>query len=334
MARRPAQKLVPSIDRFYTSANRARCLELIASEMGRLSIESHNLLPYQRELYEDLWQPLDEEALAQMLSYWDYNLDLLYQRKRGYAPNEPAKPRIDVYVEITSKGNLKAEWFPRGWNQWGPPADDFIGSDFARWRRAETRRSGYFTRPSNELFFLHGVEHALRTVDRPSRADDQPLVLFDHVLLQACHDVVIEMGIRLEPHFDVRMLTDVYVEWVPQGREEFASDAPPPLMKAWVIDRPEVRKESAERDELADLEARYGFSAEALLAAWRTELGRVRPSGPVPSPHTLAARLAKLMKMEGVKATTKGVERGVLLFRQYRAADCPDESEGRSADQS
>lgn len=326
MARRPAEKLVPTIDRFCTSANRARCLELIASEMGRLGIESHDLLPYQRTLYEDLWQPLDEEALAQMLSYWDYNLDLLYQRTRGHAPNEPARPRIDVYVEVTSKGNLKAEWFPRGWNQWGPPAEQLTSSDFARWRRAETRQAGYFTRPSNELFFLHGVEHALRTIDRPSRAEVQPLVLFDHVMLQACHDVVIEMGVRLEPHFDVRMLTDVYVEWSPQGREAFALDAPPPLMKAWVIERPEVRKENADREELADLEARHGFSADTLLAAWRIELERVRPSGPAPSPHTLAARLAKSMKQDGLSATPKGVERGLILLRQYRATSCPLES--------
>jgi hypothetical protein len=125
-----------------------------------LGWESQTLPPYQSSLLRDLADPLDEEALADMLAYWNYDLERLTTRGRGWHDGIPAKPQIDVVIELTSKGNLKAEWFPRGWNRYGIQFDS-IGFDFQYFYRAESRSSGYHSRPSNELFFLHDLEMVL-----------------------------------------------------------------------------------------------------------------------------------------------------------------------------
>src|SRR3546814_787919 len=147
---------------FSTHFDVEDCLMLVARYLGRAGLDVYRLPPFQQELISDLMQPLDEVSLSEMHNYWEYNLQQLVRRGRGYGPKGvPAKPRIDVLIELTSKGNLKAEWFPRGWGRWGAPLSETESSDFAWWMRHEHRSGSYDSRPSNELFFLHEVQQPL-----------------------------------------------------------------------------------------------------------------------------------------------------------------------------
>lgn len=289
----------------------------IARAMERAHLGEERLPPYQQSLFHDLANPLDEEALAEMLAYWEYDLDRLTKRGRGWREDVPGKPQIDVIVEITSKGNLKAEWFPRGWHRYGAQSAS-IGFDFPHFQRFEGRGSGYGTRPSNELFFLHDVESVLARIARAEEPlSTQPL---DHVLLSAAAQVVERLKERLSYHFAIRMLTDVFVEW-----EEDEDDAdprswrfPPPRIAKWTIEDPEERRRAAELLELEECEQRHGFSEAALIEARTAEEERTRPTGPAPSPHTLPDRLTRELKKRGLPATRKKVERALELIERHR----------------
>jgi hypothetical protein len=78
-------------------------------EIARIGGYADVLMPYQQKIFRDLWDPFDEWALAQMLNHWRLNLDALYSRSQKYSSNIAAKPRIDIDIELTTKGNLKAE---------------------------------------------------------------------------------------------------------------------------------------------------------------------------------------------------------------------------------
>lgn len=288
----------------------------MAKAMERAGWELDDLPPYQRTLFDDLCDPLDEEALAEMLSYWHFDLEKLFERGRqGWgAGRAPAKPQIDVWVEVTSKGNLKAEWLPRGASiHYTPP-----GSDFTWFYRQESRTVAYGGRPSNELFFLHDFNHAHGHINYPT---DLPTAALDTPLLAACAKVVERLKERLAYHFDVRMRTDVVVEW---GSGEQDSDEHPwwrfeDTLLTWEIVDPEERQKSQELEELADLEARLGFSEAALLEAKERLETRVKgATGPAPAPHTLSERLARELKKQGLPATKGKVERAMALIERHR----------------
>lgn len=324
MARKVSTTPGVSLDGFYQWFSRDRCLKLVARELGRLGIDEEELPPYQRELYRDLWSPLDEWALAEMLHYWTYDVESLLRRGQGYSRHVPAKPRIDVVVELTSKGNLKAEWFPTGWNRWGSDVAGQIGCDFQSWMRLDHRFQAYDSRPSNELFFIHSVDHAVGTIRHPRDWPSRTRVL-DQVFLRACSAVVEELKERLEHHFNVHMITDIFVDW--QEGEEDADPgswhSPPPTMVGWAIADPAEKLAEAERAELAAMEQSYGFSAEEMLSAWREELEHRRPTGPAPSPHTLMDRITRRLKAKGFSATRGQTQRSIELLRKHRAEDCP-----------
>src|SRR5690606_38722616 len=105
----------------------------------------HDLPEFQQRLYRDLHDPLDEQAIDELQEFWDWDLEKLYDRGRqGWGRGRaPDKPRIDVWIEVTSKGNLKGEWFPRDGGVHYAPKD----SDFPRFRRSEHRRGAFDSRP-------------------------------------------------------------------------------------------------------------------------------------------------------------------------------------------
>lgn len=302
-----------SLDRFHKYLGLDRCLQLIWWELGRLGVDVDDLPPYQREILEDLSSPIDEEAMADMLAYWEYDLPYLAERGRSWK-KIPAKPRIDVEVEITSKGNLKAEWFPRGFNRWGAPPGE-VDSDFLYWQRFESRGSGYYGRPSNELIFIHGVEHALITVRFNEREWAQPTRDLDHVLLHACGEVVGLLKDRLENHFDVRMLTDVFIEYTPEPDIKDRWDAPPPKIVDWELADPEQKQAEAEQAEIASMEDRIGVSAETLLAAW----GKVEAEAAGVGNADLYARTAKRLREAGHDIKRPAVERAMRLIKRHEA---------------
>ena len=315
--RRPADPVI-TLAGFYRHMDHERCMRWLARELGRLNIRSDELLPYQADLYNDLWNPLDEWTIAQMLRWWEFDLQRLVERGRGWDKQTPAKPQIDINLEVTSKGNFKAEWYPRGWLDRGwRRAGDTEGTDFRFFYPTDHRFVAFDSRPSNELFFIHDVEHALGTLS-PSSYDQRSIRLLDHVLLAACARVVENLKARLEPHFDVRMLTDVFVAW---DEEESPNswDVKNTRIARWEIDDPEARKAAAERVELAELEQRLGFTEKAFVDAWEIEsAGKKGATGPAPAPHTLRDRVARALKRAGFPATPTKVDRARYLIERHR----------------
>jgi hypothetical protein len=302
-----------SLSGFYRHFDVEECLCFFSVALAKAGLKENALHDYQQRLFSDLHEPLDEETLAGMLSYWEYDLSRLVDRGRRHAPQgAPAKPRIDVLVEITSKGNFKAEWFPHGASDNGSlPA----ASDFTWFRRYDHRGQAFDTRPSNELFFLRGAYSALAHLDAigPTRA-------LNHVLLSACAQTLGRLKARLDYHFDVRMLTDIFVEWEevddPEGDLGWRDTIP--LIKKWEIADPEERRREAEIEELECLEDRHGFSERALTTARDMVRGKARKSGPTPAEHTLPDRIAQELKRQGLSATKRSVERALYLLRCHR----------------
>lgn len=297
-----------TLDGFSRYASLEDCLKFIAVALDRVGLTEDDLTPYQQSLFRDLDDPLDEEALAAMLAWWRLDLNLLFERgkKQGYP--SPAKPRIDVRIEITSKGNLKSEWFPR--NLWEGSESS---SDFTYFSDSRNRHVAFDSRPANELFFIRGVDHAIITT---KIADHGRTRILDHVLLTACMRVIERLRSRLDCHFDVRMLTDVFVEW--DGEDGFGWDVVERGITKFEIDDPAARIRAAELEELNHLEERLGFSEGAIVAARDVVQKRKRPSGPPPAPHTLNERIAKELKANGFPATKGKVERALNLIERFR----------------
>lgn len=302
-----------TLDGFYRYFDIEECVAFMARAMERAGWAAEELPERQRTLYDDLHEPLDEEALADMLRYWLFDLEKLYTReRRGWGLGRaPAKPEIDVRVEVTSKGNFKAEWFPRRGSIHHVPSD----SDFVWFRRSENRGIAFTTRPSNELFFLHGLaatrQAALQQFDGPTAALNTPL-------LAACARVVERLKHRLDYHFSVRMCTDVAVEW---GESDEDGNDPWRTrceLVSWEIIDPEERTRLAELAELAELEDRAGFSEAALMEAKARLDDRIGKTGPTPAPHTLPERLARELKKQGLPATEGKVKRALSLIERHR----------------
>ncbi|MEV5020724.1 hypothetical protein MRBLMA1_000522 [Sphingobium sp. LMA1-1-1.1] len=305
----------PKFDLSHFSRHRSRIghLKLIWREMGRLGLERHDLAPYQSEMLRDLADGLDEETLAEMHNYWEYNTEQLFRRKRDrWGPDGiPAKPRIDVVLEMTSKGNFKAEWFPRGWNRWGPALEDHIGSDFPVWRRYNNRGMGFDTRPSNELFFVRGTSHAVHHIEM-ARADRWFLAL-DPVLLAACHALTGELKERLQRHFDVRMVTDLFLEWrtIKIDTDSYFDEADE--LASWAIEDPETVEERKGCAELAA--GAFGFSHEQLVDCWLAE--SEKPRCPDVTTSAFKSRIVKTLKAQGYSTTTRQLDRYLALIKKY-----------------
>jgi len=317
---RPAPQRTPlrqpdlNIEGFTEYAGRQKCLKIITRSLARAGLNSDALRPYQRDIRRDLEDGLDEEALADMLAYWTYDNKKLFE-EGGASYGRPMRPRIEIIIEMTSRGNLKAEWYPKGWDRWGRTEGE--DTDFLSFHRFENRHIGYHSRPSNELFFIHEVRHALNIFYLAEDPEwSRPTDVIDHILLAACKGLVEDLKARLEPHFRVEMLTDIFMEW---QRSEFIGktwDETPAKVLAWAIDDPKVRQAQAEKLEIEEYEQRHGFTCEAMLEVWR------RLAGPDAPKHTLpedvsAARIVKAMKADGLPGTPKKVENAMALLRKH-----------------
>lgn len=311
----PATPKPISLEGFYPHFDLEDCLVFVGRAMERAGWEERHLPEYQRSLFHDLHNPLDEETLADMLAPWKWDWERLHKRGRKSWEKLPARPRIDVFVEITSKGNLVAEWFPRDGTLFFTPED----SDFVQFARYRSRTVQFGGRPTNELFFLHGVETALHLMQH---AGSRPFAALDTVLLSATARVVGRVKERLKHHFDLRMMSDVFLTWERDDCPGYHVDewrSAPERLAKWEIDDPTQRLLRAELAELEQMEQQLGFS-EADIVAARQEL-ETRPAGktgPPPSPHTLSERLTRELKKRG-KAATKGkVERALTLIDRHR----------------
>jgi hypothetical protein len=68
--RSPAEKAI-SLEDFWPRAHTLEYLTFLVVALARAGLDENHLAPYQDSLLRDLRDPLDEEALAKMLAYWD-----------------------------------------------------------------------------------------------------------------------------------------------------------------------------------------------------------------------------------------------------------------------
>jgi hypothetical protein len=221
-------------------------------------------------------------------------------------------------LEITSKDNFKAEWFPAGWGEYGRHAQTREDTDWLSWSRETSRSPGYFTRPSNELFFIHGVRPATYSVKTRERVTNRPSFQLDQVFLAACKGVVEKLKKRRQGCFDVRMLTDVFIEWESDRDRDSTWSHKPARMIGWEIDDPRKRQAMAERATIEKMKEHLGFSADELIDAW-TQASAGQP--PVAArPPDLSPQVAKLLRERGFKVTKREVEPAMALLRKHEEA--------------
>jgi len=312
------------LDGFYQHYSLEDCIAFVARSLQRAGLRENDLAPYQISMLRDLSEPLNERRLATMLSYWNYDIHRLLERGRGWQRDIPAKPRIEVFLEITSKGNFKAEWWPAGYTSSGLPIGT-EGSDFVRWIPDLYRSSG-FDRPDNELFFVRGVDMATTRVAHPENPNS--VHILSHVFLAACARLMERLKERLDYHFDVRWITDLRIEWdagAPGGGDAPWRPGPPKIIRWEIVnvaeehEREEAQKAADEIAELNDMQARLGFPETALTAAMEAESARIRPSGPEPSPASLPRRLRAQLAKQGYAVTEAPIRRALELIDRHRS---------------
>jgi hypothetical protein len=155
--------------------------------------ESRWLSPAQTAVLRDL-----ERAGVEWLGNARHLLDFrLWDLPRLRARNpEIARPRIDVVVALTTKGNLTVTWRPTEYTEKGARPTH----DFAAWQRhyALNDYQAVAARPNNELLFIHDVE-MLR-----SYPDQRPFVSTKHrILLYATRSLVQQIEQQLGDFFEV-----------------------------------------------------------------------------------------------------------------------------------
>lgn len=308
---------------------RVGCLTHLCAELARMDARGmgRELPPYQQSILRSLERGLDEEALAAMHDYWNYNHELIRERRgilRAYRPT-PAKPRIDVSVFLSSKGNLIVEWRPAGM-EFGKLTR---ACDWSHWEVEKNRGVDYTSRPSNELMFVHGVSFA--TGPFPGIYDQRDRVerlMVDAILLQATAAMMEELKQRLDYSFEVRMITDVFAEWEEVENKDWP-DGRADVLASWKIENvaernERMKAEEAERtrlEELGELERfqeLYGCTIEVFAEAM-TEPDAKKATGRVPSPDTKAERVSRKLKKAGYsKMTLAAVERCRALLERHR----------------
>jgi hypothetical protein len=303
----------PNLDHFSRYSHFQDCLAMIWQNAGAAGVDPEELLlPYQRDIFRDLEDGVDESVLAKLYDWWDYDFEVLYGRASKWRPEVAAKPRIRLWMEVSSKGNFKCEWWPVGLDNFGyrEPGET---PDWRSWYRLENRRAGWDSRPTNELIFIHSVDHALGTVRFPDH-DDRPIVQLDFVLLQGIAELISELKGRLERHFEVTMLRDVFVTWDPKRQGIWEPDR----MLNWEIDDPERRQNEAEMAELGSIKQRLGFTETHFEELWAACAQKKR-SGPAPTPQNISPKVAKLLREEGLREiTARETNRVRFLIDKHR----------------
>ena len=303
----------PVLKHFDRHSDYQDCLQVIWRNVGASGLDVEELLlPYQRHLFRDLSDGLDEHALATLYDWWEYDLEELFRRGRMWRRDLPAKPRIRIYMERTTKGNFKCEWWPVG-------VDNFGGREFGdapdwrSWHRFENRSGGWDSRPSNELIFIHDIDHALITI-RGLKRSPRPVETLDHVLLQGIAGLVGQLKARLERHFEVVMLRDLFLIWTPEEWSWHGEDR----MAKWEIDDPSKRQNEAEVAELASVKERLGFTETHFEELWAACAQKKR-SGPAPAPRNVSTRVAKALREQGFSHITSGdTDRLRFLIEKHR----------------
>jgi hypothetical protein len=232
--------------RYTARLHRGACQRYVIhlhAELARLGSQER-ISELQTEMLDDLAGGLDEEALAEMLHWWNYRLEALVTRG---SHERPARPRIEVQVVINQKGNLTVRWQPVGLNFKNPTPE----CDWVAWWENEHRHIAFGSHPSNELLFVRNVRAAARPFPGFFNEDsDTPEdLMVDAILLQALAALVEELKRRLGYHFEVSMETDVFLELEQINSSQWPKSHDD-VLATWYIENVASRRTRIERTEI------------------------------------------------------------------------------------
>ena len=237
-------------------------------------------------------------------------------------------------MHFNQRGNFSLLWEPQNTVLGRPGA----GCDWKQWY-ASSAFANY--RPSNELLWirdLHGLAHAFRDSTSPPRPDDDlPDFMrtpewarrlkqqrrdylrqdrtIDGLLLQGVAALVGDLKRRLEPHFDMKWETDIFMEWG-EVKDETATLGKRDRLVSWTLEAVRVRHELLDREELKGMPKATGCTQARLMDAYR-EVSVPTKRG-LPNEDRKPDRMSKLLKKRGhPKAMPTVVHRWVALLRKY-----------------
>ncbi|MEX0807244.1 MAG: hypothetical protein WD044_00815 [Dongiaceae bacterium] len=322
-------------------------IEHLLIELGRLGIkvheiERHNRAPHTETVLSDLMEWFCEHPKAAYANLVDWQWLDLPRLQARLALDSLAKPRIELSAHITKMNNLSVRWYPKGWRNtefdWDQTSRHYFNlithrkwvepPDF-QWFTGDENPT-FDTRPSNELMYLRGVGN-LRPEPRdsygPYATYNRDVV--DSILICSVRRAYEQLIEQLRRNFDVDVLNafDFRVREESDSADQWSRRSPIRRVVAWKLEdafelqeRREqdarMQREHRDQEELSDLVNRYGFSAEAFIAALHDASSKKRTS-PTPSMEKIDRNAAKLLRMLGSKVNAGDVRRIRQLFECY-----------------
>ena len=121
--------------------------------------------------------------------------------------------------------------------------------------------------------------------------------------------------VRLQPHFEVKWITDIFMEWE-EIKDETAILGKRDKLTSWIIEDVSERARRLERDELKAMPKVVGCTLAQLMEAYR-EVSAATKRG-LPNEDRKLDRMSKLLKERGhPKAMPTIVHRWVALLRKH-----------------
>lgn len=290
------------------------CIAHLRAQLAAAGLSADKLHQYQQEILTDLEVGVNEEALARMHDWWMYDHDRLFNRGSS---ERPAKPRIIIGVWVTGKGNLSVDWEP------AQPDGDWSES----WKG---RRREPWSRPDNELLFVHSLSDAANAYTHSVRCLD-PSVYgpwysrigqgVDATLLIAVAAMVRALRQRLAHTFEVRMVQDIFMKWA-RTPGEGPSQVNDTLID-WKVENVEAHTRRLEIQELEDFASKTGCSIEALARAIEAAASK-KPTGPAPKNGASDDRVAREVRKIGIRILPATVKRYRELLKKYNPVALPE----------
>lgn len=325
----------------------------LLTELGRLGlevddIERHDRAPHTKTVLSDLMDWLSEhpgQAYAKLVDW--RTLDLLRLQAR-LERDRSAKPRIELSAHVTKMNNLSVRWHPKGWRN----ADfDWHRSDRNQFNLITHRKwtdapdfcwfegdedPTFNSRPSNELIYLRGVGNL-----RPEPRDTYgPYATFnndivDSILIcavRAAYEGLIE---QLKNSFDIDVIDSF--DFVLRGESpsdgEQSRRYPVHRVVTWSLEDTaelearrkrdaDAKRELCDREELADLSSRYGFTRDTFINELLFASSK-KATGPAPSSEAINRNAAKALRNAGSKVDAGDVRRIRNLIERYEPGALP-----------
>lgn len=195
----------------YSSTDKIRADLRVHDPNGEYA---HLFSQFGSDRYEYERTPINENGMRLMLSPWILDLERMSARKRW--ENDFPKPRITIFGEINTKGNLGIFWEPTSYGE-------DHGTDFAMLPYPGSNQWG--ERPTRELAFFRGVVEPLTSLTGAVHSSPVGANLPGLYLREIEHELR-RLGRRLDWHFEVTWKIHVTIREteLPDGKR-FVSEA-------------------------------------------------------------------------------------------------------------